>query len=173
MEAPEGQARPTDLWPLPLRFVGVCIATPHLIAAAKKVFLSLSPPLFPEKTRAVFRCNYNYCDRRQKRFLWLGAVHSCCVFAAFLLSKNTARSQSLEAQGSCCSFWPKLPNYLNLSKIRPCLAEIGPTLFQPNQQERTAPNQRNRLCMLNRNGSILEVIFSFHWCFVRVPRCAF
>ena len=108
-----------------------------------------------------------------KRFLWLGAVRSCCVLAAFFLSKNAARSQSLEAQGSCCSFWPKLSNYLNLSKIRPCLAEIGPTLFQPNQQERTAPNQRNRLCMLNRNGSILEVIFSFHWCFVRVPRCAF
>ena len=70
--------------------------------------------------------------------------------SAFLLRffsiKNSARSWSLEEQGSSCSFWPKLSNDLNLSKIRPCLAEKGPTLFQPNQQERTAPNQRNRLC---------------------------
>ena len=68
---------------------------------------------------------------------------------AFLLrfcsKKNATRSRSLEAQGSCCSFWPKLSNDPNLSKIRPCLAEIGSTLFQPNQQERTAPNQSNRL----------------------------
>ena len=86
--------------------------------------------------------NLEEANIHQKRFLWLDVVRSCCV----LLKKNAARSQSLEAQGSLCSFWPKLSNDPNLSKIHPCLAEIGPTLFQPNQQERTAPNQRNRLC---------------------------
>ena len=91
-------------------------------------------------------------DAPNKRFLWLGAVRYCCVLAAFCSIKNAARSRSLEAQGSCCSFWPKLSNDPNLSKIRPCLAEIGPTLFQPNQQERTAPNQRNRLSPTDRTS---------------------
>ena len=39
------------------------------------------------------------------------------------------RSHCLEAVQSRGGFWPKLSNEPNLSKIPPCLAEIGPTLL--------------------------------------------
>ena len=86
-----------------------------------------------------------------------------CVLAAFCSLKNTARSRSLKAQWSCCSFWPKLSNDPNLSKIRPCLAEIGPTLFQSNQQERTAPNQRNRLSTMFLLRILVKAIRKKDW----------
>ena len=75
----QGEKRKDKIWPL----LGLCfyssrvlweqcavctVATPHLIAVAKKVFLSLSSPLFTaQKTsRGVFLvagCNHNYRAR--------------------------------------------------------------------------------------------------------------
>ena len=54
-ERKDKQARPKTMRPLvglcSALCIDACVAPPHLIAVARKVFLSLSPPLFPAEER--------------------------------------------------------------------------------------------------------------------------